>query len=140
MLNNVLPYQNICMCWWSRKYLTHFFISIVLLFFLFLFIYLIFFGGEGGSTSVRFTNFNLILNLQYAWNSRIYIKVDTKMFVWHPSMLCTFTWRHLPKRYKTFSIFLVVIYLFLIVDSFLTHFVHFDVFLHVLMFLLGDFD
>ena len=34
------------------------------------------------------------------------------MSVWRHIILCTFTLRHLPKRYKTFAIFLVKIYNF----------------------------
>ena len=35
------------------------------------------------------------------------------MSVWRHIILCTFTLRHLPKRYKTFAIFVVKIYNFL---------------------------
>ena len=55
-------------------------------------------------------NFSLLLYLQYAWNSRIYIKEGTPTFVWRPRISCTVTLSHLPKRYKTIAIFLVKIY------------------------------
>ena len=51
-----------------------------------------------------FSNFNHILCLQYAWNSRTYLKVGTWMVVWHSNILCNLNLRHLSKRYKTFEI------------------------------------
>ena len=84
---HVISYQVICTCWWSRKYLTHILKAQ-------------WFLGQP-QYAHGFSNFSLILCLQYAWNNRIYINV------WHLSTLCTFIFRHLSKICKAFAIFLV---------------------------------
>ena len=85
---NVIPYQNICTCWWSRKNLTHYFTSI-LFFWISLSMLIVF------VISVIYYACNML-----AWNSRMYIKVGTQTFVWHLNILCTFTLRNFSKRYK----------------------------------------
>ena len=87
LLVHVISYQVICTCWWSRKYLTHILKAQ-------------WFLGQP-QYAHGFSNFSLILCLQYAWNNRIYINV------WHLSTLCTFIFRHLSKICKAFAIFLV---------------------------------
>ena len=61
---NALPYQNICTCWWSTKCITRFSIGAQ------------WFLGQP-QYDYGFSNFSLILRLQYTWNGRIYIKVGT---------------------------------------------------------------
>ena len=117
---NLLWYENICTCQWSRKYLTHFFISIVPIW-------------------VSLGMLMVFLSpLQYACNMRIYIKIGINIR-WHPNVLCTFTLRHLPKKYKPFAILLVDIYLFLIVCFLSYRFWKFWCFLHVLIFAIRAF-
>ena len=97
MYIHILPFYNICslmyfhikifVCWWSRKCLTHYSISTVFL--------------VQSRYAYSFSNFSLILCLQYTWNSRIYIKIATWMIVCCPNILCAFTFRHLPKIFKT---------------------------------------
>ena len=72
----------------------------------------------------------LILVLQYAWNSRIYIKVGTLMFFWCSNILCTSILKHvLQVLINFFFKFLCCSFFFLI----------FDIFLHMLIFAIRAF-
>ena len=81
-----------------------------------------------------FSTYCLIWCWQYAWNSRILIKVDTSAFIWRSNILYAFTLRYFFKRYKTFAIFLIKMYYILIVHFFFICFGNLDLFSHAIIF------
>ena len=116
MFINVPPYQKVCTCRWNRKYLVHCFISVA------------FFLGQP-QYAYGFSTYSLIWCLQSSWNSRIHVSICLTF-----NILYAFTLRYFFRRYKTFAIFLVKMYYFLMVHFFLICFGNLDLFSHVVIF------
>ena len=58
--------------------------------------------------NLPFRSFFNILSYQNIctyWRRRKCLTQHLHMFFWHSNILCTFTLRHLPKKYKTFTLF-----------------------------------